>query len=172
MIETSIFLWIPLLPKKFYTPGQPMHPELTLYGVIPKCTHARKYGAGGHRVDAGNLAGARSREGGDLRTGSLPPASSHVEPLHLEVVRIPIAKDNHCLFNSISYLCCDTAQVYIYMCVCVCVCRFLANMPSYVATTHAQTGDKIMQQSRKYRLTCITSTTGRIRCAQSEVCNC
>jgi len=91
-----------------------MRPELTLYGVIHKCTQTYKYGVICHGLDTGNLAGAKSREGGDgPRTGSLPPAASHVEPLHLEVARIPIAKDNHCLFNSISYLCCDTAQVHI-----------------------------------------------------------
>ena len=33
-----------------------------------------------------------------------------VEP-HLEAVRIPIPKDNHCLFSSIAYLCCDGVQV-------------------------------------------------------------
>ena len=30
---------------------------------------------------------------------------------HLEAVRIPIPKDNNCLFTSIAYLCCDGVQV-------------------------------------------------------------
>ena len=115
MTETSVFLWLLLSPKKSHSPGQPMRSELTLCGVIHTCTQTYKYGVIGHGVDTGNLAGAKSRGGGDgPRTGSPPPAAGHVEPLHLEVARIPIAKDNHCLFNSISYLCCDTAQVHIY----------------------------------------------------------
>jgi hypothetical protein len=32
---------------------------------------------------------------------------------HLEVVRIPIPKDNNCLFTSIAYLCCDGVQVAV-----------------------------------------------------------
>ena len=39
----------------------------------------------------------RARNALDIHTDMLP-------------VRIPIAKDNHCLFNSIAYLCCDGAQ--------------------------------------------------------------
>ena len=35
------------------------------------------------------------------------------QPRHLEAARIPIAKDNQCLFNSIAYLCCDAAQVTV-----------------------------------------------------------
>jgi hypothetical protein len=32
---------------------------------------------------------------------------------HLEAVRIPIPKDNNCLFTSIAYLCCDGVQVAV-----------------------------------------------------------
>jgi len=42
-------------------------------------------------------ASERARNALDTHTDMLP-------------VRIPIAKDNHCLFNSIAYLCCDGAQ--------------------------------------------------------------
>jgi hypothetical protein len=32
---------------------------------------------------------------------------------HLEAIRIPIPKDNNCLFTSIAYLCCDGVQVAV-----------------------------------------------------------
>ncbi len=40
---------------------------------------------------------------------------------HLKAVRISIPKDNHCLFNSIAYLCCDGVQVAVTES----TCRFL-----------------------------------------------
>jgi hypothetical protein len=40
---------------------------------------------------------------------------------HMKAVRISIPKDNHCLFNSIAYLCCDGVQVAVTES----TCRFL-----------------------------------------------
>jgi hypothetical protein len=52
-------------------------------------------------------------------------------------VRIPIAKDNHCLFNSIAYLCCDGAQGES-------VARSLRNVIADHITNDPQTYNEVM----------------------------